>query len=150
MSTYSIKKEFKDLSLLDAFLFALATENPKDAKLIARAIIRRVFGWQLSDFQVETEKQYHGAQIGGKGIRLDLQVTEMEDGKAVRVYDIEPNTYEERYLEKRSRYYLSLTDTKHLGQSKKYKELPDYFSVWILPYDPFGDNRMIYTVKIWW
>ena len=25
--------------------------------------------------------------------------------------------------------------------------LPDYFSVWILPYDPFGDNRMIYTAK---
>ena len=58
MSTYSKKKEFKDLSLLDAFLFALATENPENAKLIAKTIIRRVFGWQLSDFQVETEKQY--------------------------------------------------------------------------------------------
>lgn len=46
-----------------------------------------------------------------------------------------------------SRYYLSLTDVKHLGTSKKYKELPDYFSVWILPYDPFGVNRMVYTVK---
>ena len=34
-------------------------------------------------------------------------------------------------------YYFETTD----------KELPDYFSVWILPYDPFGDNRMIYTVK---
>ena len=147
MSTHSNKKEFKDLSLLDAFLFALATENPKDAELIARTIIRRVFGWQVADIQVEMEKQYLGTRIGGKGIRLDLQVTEMEDGKAVRIYDIEPNTYEEKYLEKRSRYYLSLTDTKYLGKSKKYKELPDFFSIWILPYDPFGDNRMIYTVK---
>ena len=122
-------------------------ENPKDAELIARTIIRRVFGWQVADIQVEMEKQYLGTRIGGKGIRLDLQVTEMEDGKAVHIYDIEPNTYEEKYLEKRSRYYLSLTDVKHLGTSQKYKELPDYFSVWILPYDPFGDNRMIYTVK---
>ena len=125
MSTHSNKKEFKDLSLLDAFLFALATENPKDAELIARTIIRRVFGWQVADIQVEMEKQYLGTRIGGKGIRLDLQVTEMEDGKAVRIYDIEPNTYEEKYLEKRSRYYLSLTDVKHLGTSQKYKELPD-------------------------
>ena len=132
---------------MDAFLFALATEKPENAKLIAKTIIRRVFGWKLKDFQVESEKQYHGAQIGGKGIRLDLQVTEMEDGKAVRIYDIEPNTYEEKYMEKSSRYYLSLTDTKYLGKSKKYKELPDFFSIWILPYDPFGDNRMIYTVK---
>ena len=122
-------------------------ENPKDAELIARTIIRRVFGWQVADIQVEMEKQYLGTRIGGKGIRLDLQVTEMNQGKAVRLYDIEPNAYEEKYLEKRSRYYLSLTDVKHLGTSKKYKELPDYFSVWILPYDPFGDNRMIYTVK---
>lgn len=43
MSTYSKKKDFKDLSLLDAFLFALATENPQNAELIARTIIRRVF-----------------------------------------------------------------------------------------------------------
>ena len=147
MSTYSKKKEFKDLSLLDAFLFALATENPENAKLIAKTIIRRVFGWELTDFQVETEKQYLGTKIGGKGIRLDIQVTEVENGKTVRIYDIEPNTYEEKYLEKRSRYYQSLTDVKHLGTSKKYKELPDFFFVWILPYDPFGENRMIYTVK---
>ena len=147
MSTYSVKKEFKDLNLLDAFLFSVATENPENAKLIAKTIIRRVFGWELTDFQVETEKQYLGTKIGGKGIRLDIQVTEVENGKTVRIYDIEPNTYEEKYLEKRSRYYQSLTDVKHLGTSKKYKELPDFFFVWILPYDPFGDNRMIYTVK---
>ena len=93
MSTYSKKKDFKDLSLLDAFLFALATENPQNAELI------------------------------------------------------EPNTYEEKYLEKRSRYYLSLTDTKYLGKIKEYKDLPDFVSIWILPYAPFGDIRMVYTVK---
>ena len=147
MSTYSKKKELKDLNLLDAFLFSVTTENPENAKLIAKTIIRRVFGWNLSDFQVETEKQYLGTKIGGKGIRLDVQVTEKENEKAVRIYDIEPNTYEEQYLEKRGRYYQSLTDVKHLGTSKKYKELPDYLSVWILPYDPYNDNRMIYTVK---
>ena len=147
MSTYSKKKELKDLNLLDAFLFSVTTENPENAKLIAKTIIRRVFGWDLSDFQVETEKQYLGTKVGGKGIRLDIQVTEKENGKAVRIYDIEPNTYEEKYLEKRGRYYQSLTDVKYLGTSKKYKELPDFISVWILPYDPYGDNRMIYTVK---
>ncbi len=26
-------------------------------------------------------------------------------------------------------------------------ELPEFISIWILPYDPFGENRMIYTVK---
>ena len=116
--------------------------------MIARIIIKRVLGWYVNDdIQVEVEKQYKGITIGKKGIRLDLQVKEKENKKVIRFYDIEPNQYKEEHLPKRSRYYLSLTDAKLLGTSEKYKELPEYFSVWILPYDPFGDNRMVYTVK---
>ncbi len=147
MSDNSICKTIKNLNLLDSFLFNELTENPENAKLIARIIIKRVLGWPVEDIEVETEKQYHGYRIGQKGIRLDLQVTECDNKKIIRFYDIEPNRYIEKFLAKRSRYYLSLTDTKLLGTSKKYKELPEYFSVWILPYDPFGDNRMLYTVK---
>ena len=147
MSDNSICKTIKDLNLLDSFLFSELTENPENAKLIARIIIKRVFGWNVNDIQVETEKQFHGYIRGRKGIRLDLQVTEFDNQKVIRIYDLEPNKYTEKYLAKRSRYYLSLTDAKLLGTSKKYKELPEYFSVWILPYDPFGDNRMVYTVK---
>ena len=147
MSEKSICKTIKDLNLLDSFLFSEFTENPENAKLIAQIIIKRVFGWRINDIEVESEKQYHGYRIGQKGIRLDLQVTERDDKKIIRFYDIEPNQYIEKFLAKRSRYYLSLTDAKLLGTSKKYKELPEYFSVWILPYDPFGDNRMVYTVK---
>lgn len=147
MSVNSKKKTIKDLNLLDAFLFSETTKNPDNAKLIAQTVIRRVFGWQIADIQVETEKQYHGTKIGRKGIRLDIQVTEKEDGKIIRLYDIEPNTYRDKFIAKRSRYYLSLSDAKLLGTSESYGELPDYFSVWILPYDPFGDNRIMYTVK---
>ena len=35
----------------------------------------------------------------------------------------------------------------NLPGGEPYKTLPDMYSIWILPYDPFGDNRMIYTVK---
>lgn len=96
MSTYSKKKDFKDLSLLDAFLFALATENPQNAELI------------------------------------------------------EPNTYEEKYLEKRSRYYLSLTDTKYLGKFKSTRTCL-IFSL----SGNFPMTRLVITVgfiqsKIWW
>ena len=148
MSDNSEQKTLKDLNLLDSFLFSEVTENPQNAKMIARIIIKRVLGWYLNDdIQVEVEKQYKGFKLGLKGIRLDLQVKESENKKIIRFYDLEPNRYIEKHLAKRSRYYLSLTDIKLLGSSKKYEELPEYFSVWILPYDPFGDNRMIYTIK---
>lgn len=45
------------------------------------------------------------------------------------------------------RFYQSLIDSKLLPTDTKFKELPDSMSIWILPYDPFGDNRMLYTVK---
>lgn len=147
MSVISYRKSIQDLNLLDSFLFSTATIDPNNAKLIARVIIRRVFGWNLTNIEVETEKQYPGIGVGQKGIRLDLEVIEKEDGKTVRIFDIEPNAYIDKTIPKRSRYYQSLSDANHLDASKIYSYLPDYFSIWILPYDPFGDNRMIYTVK---
>ena len=147
MSENSCRKSIENLNLLDSFLFLAATTDPDNAKLIARVIIRRVFGWNLTDIEVGAEKQYPGVNVGQKGIRLDLEVIEKEDGKVVRIYDIEPNAYVDNTLPKRSRYYQALSDVKHLKSSTIYSVLPDYFSVWILPYDPFGDNRMIYTAK---
>ena len=47
----------------------------------------------------------------------------------------------------RSRYYQSLMDSKLLPRNARYQQLPDAVTIWILPYDPFGDDRMIYTVK---
>ena len=141
------KISLQELNLLDSFLFSAATENPENAKLIAKIIIRRVLGINTENIQVDAEKQYQGTDISKKGIRLDIQVREYNHEQLIRIYDIEPNTYTERHLAKRNRYYLSLTDTKFLGTSNDYNKLPEYFSIWILPYDPFGDNRMIYTVK---
>lgn len=146
MSNNSYKK-FEDLDLLDSFLFIESTTKQENAKFIAKVIIKRVFGWDVSDISVDVEKPYQGLSMGSKGIRLDLQVTESENGKTIRIYDIEPNKYHQANLPKRSRYYLSLTDAKFLNSSQKFSDLPDYFSVWILPYDPFGDGRMVYTVK---
>ena len=147
IETNQSKVSLQKLNLLDSFLFSAATENPENAKLIAKIIIRRVLGINTDNIQVDAEKQYKGTDIGKKGIRLDIQVREYNHEQLIRIYDIEPNSYKEPHLAKRNRYYLSLTDTKFLGTSTDYDKLPEYFSIWILPYDPFGDNRMIYTVK---
>jgi len=40
-----------------------------------------------------------------------------------------------------------LTDIKLLNSQEDFGELPELISIWILTYDPFGDNRMLYTVK---
>lgn len=141
------KKSLKDLNMMNSFMWAEATEDPENAKIISEIIIRRVLGIEVHNVTIDAEKQYHSLIPGGRGIRLDLQVTEKEGGNTVRVYDIEPNNYKESDIGRRSRYHQSISDAKNLGSRKYFKYLPDYFSIWILPYDPFGDDRMIYTVK---
>ena len=65
----------------------------------------------------------------------------------LRLYDIEPNKYREKDLPRRSRFYQSLIDSKLLPTDIPYEELPDVITIWILPFDPFGCDRMVYTVK---
>ncbi len=85
-----------------------------------------------------------------RGVRLDVYLTEedMKAGKDIlRLFDIEPNNYYEPDLARRSRFYQSLIDSQLMPSNTPFRKLPDIFMIWILPYDPFGDDRMIYTVK---
>lgn len=82
---------------------------------------------------------------------MDVYTTEVDETnngeETTCVYDIEPNNYREDDIPRRNRYYQSLIDSKLLPANTPYAKLPNMFSIWILPYDPFGDGRMIYTVK---
>jgi hypothetical protein len=72
------KRSLKDLNMIDNFMWAEATEDPENAKIISEIIIRRVLGIEVHNVIIEAEKQYHGLIPNGRGIRLDLQVTEKE------------------------------------------------------------------------
>ena len=144
------KKTLEDLNMMDAFLFDLFTEDPKAAAVIARTIVKRVTGHELKEFTLENQKQFIGTDLKKRGIRLDLWVRENDNGTkgkpVVRLYDIEPNIYHDN-LPKRSRFYQAKTDAKELPTGSKFEQLPELIMIWMLPYDPFGDDRMLYTVK---
>ena len=144
-------KTLQDLNMLDSFLFEAATEDTENAKKVAKIIIRRVIGYPVENLIVESQKQLKGLSLDKHGIRMDLYMKERtsfgEDDSTLRLYDIEPNKYCEKDLPRRSRFYQSLMDSKLLPRSAHYQQLPDVITIWILPYDPFGDDRMIYTIK---
>ncbi len=143
----SSKRSLNELNLIDVFLFSCSTEDNQDAELISKVIIERVTGQKINEVIIEAEKQYKGLNIDERGIRLDICVSEVDKGKIARVYDIEPNKYKQKEIFHRSRYYQSLTDSKKLLISKKFDELPDFTTIWILNYDPFDENCMVYEVK---
>ncbi len=148
--TNTCKKErhsMQDLDLINAFLFRASTENSENAEFIAKLIIERSTGRKVEQISVMSEKVLTGIDLGQHGICMDLYVEEYEGGRRARVYDIEPNNYGAEELPMRSRYSQALTDVKLLEAGESYRKLPNYISIWLLPFDPFGQNRMLYTIK---
>lgn len=116
-------------------------------QFIAKLIIERSTGVKVDKISVSPEKSLTGIDIHNRGIRMDLYVESFENERLVRVYDIEPNNYNLKELPMRTRYNQSLTDAKLLDTGEHFSGLAEYISIWILPFDPFGQNRMLYTVK---
>lgn len=144
-------KTLQDLNMMDSFLFEAATEDMESAKKIAKIIIKRATGHSVENLVIEPQKQLKGLALDKHGIRMDLYMQEMgsdeDNTSTLRLYDIEPNKYYEKDLPRRGRFYQSIIDSKFLPSKSPYQHLPDMITIWILPYDPFGDNRMIYTIK---
>ena len=141
-------KPLKDLNLINSFLFDSSMENQENAQKIAKIIIKRATGRTVNNIFVETQKELKPIEQGLRGIRMDVLVTSTTQNNCIKsVFDIEPNCYYEPFLPKRTLYYNSMVITKLLQSKDDFKELPELFSIWILTYDPFGADRMIYTVK---
>ena len=153
-------KPLEELNLMNNFLFHTIVTQGEDGEEFCRIILSNVLGREIRKVRVIAQQSILGFDTNQHGIRLDAYVEdvsdlpEMVDAKlsdieiVPDIYDIEPNnTYEKESLPKRMRYYHGLIDTKHLNTGVYYDKLPRVIIIVILPYDPFGLNRMVYTVK---
>lgn len=125
--------------------------HKETAELVTRLILDRALGIKAGNLIIEPQKPVNGIDTDRHGIRMDVSIAETvskeDNGRIIRVYDIEPNNIETINLPKRSRYYQALTDVKLLSAGVNYDRLPELITIWILPYDPFEKNQMIYFVK---
>jgi len=145
----NVRKRIEELNLMDDFLFTEASADKQTSHILIRLIVERALKMKVGRLIIEPQKTMNGVDTDCHGIRMDLSVKEVtdEDGRTIRLFDIEPNNIEMVHLPKRSRYYQALTDVKELEAGVDYDKLPDMLTIWILPYDPFGLDYMIYSVK---
>ncbi len=112
-------RKLEDLNLIDNFLFQEMLTQKEDGEKFAKILLQTILGRPIRNVKIIPS-----------------------------IYDIEPNnTYERKTLPKRMRYYHGLIDTKLLSAGAGYDKLPNVFIIFILPYDPFDKNRMVYTVQ---
>lgn len=147
------KKTLAELNLMDDFLFEEAIRRGEKGERFAKILLETILDREFRRVRVIAQKNVRGISPQMHGIRLDAYIeAEENDGLSdvmvePTIYDIEPSLYRAVSEPKRARYYHSLIDSKLLKSGLDYENLRNVVIIMILPYDPFGDNRMVYTIK---
>ena len=140
-------KALEEMNLIDDFLFSAIMSDDANGLEVCRIILSCVLKRKVGNITLTAQKTTPGVTEKSHGIRMDAYVSEKnENGEDISVYDIEPDkrASKKSQLPKRSRYYGDLIDAKLLKTSTEYEELPELVSIFILSYDPFGENAMYY------
>lgn len=151
------RRTIDELNLMDDFLFQTVMSRGKEGEEVCRILLNTILGGNITKVRVIPQKAILAADTTRHGIRLDAYVedisnvgmgAESEAEVEPDIYDLESDRkYEKETLPKRSRFYHALIDTRVLDAGKNYKQLRKVVIIMILPYDPFGKNRMVYTVR---
>ena len=147
-------KTLEEMNLLDDFLFGSVVSYPEIGERFVRIFLKTIFGREFKHLTVSAQKVFYGADTKLHGARLDVY-TESDANADVEeratVYDIEPdkkNSFADiKALPRRMRFYHGKIAARSLSSGTDYNSLKNVIIIMILPYDPFGLKRMVYTIK---
>lgn len=132
------RKQFKDLDLSNAFLFAAALEDVETCKLVLELILGTKV--KLASVKAESTILY---SYNTRMVRLDIYARdEMQVG-----YDLEMQGQNKGNLAKRSRYHQAEMDLSSLLPGEDFNDLKPGFVVFICTFDPFGGGLYRYTFE---
>lgn len=144
-------KQLEEMNVIDNFLFTAIMADDQNGLELCRMILTCVLKRKIGRIRFTAQKVVPGVSEETHGIRLDAYITESEEDsegnyRDISIYDIEPDkkVTERSALPRRSRYYGDLIDVQLLNASTDYDKLPELVTIFILSYDPFGENSMYY------
>jgi len=140
-------KKLKDMNLVDDFLAHSLTVHRIYGEEASRYILECILQRKIQHLTVVPQKVWYGEDPENHGVRLDVYLDE-EDGE---LFDMEPDNNsgigEVVALPRRVRFYHAKIDAGNLAAGEDYGTLRDVAVIFITTYDPFGLNRMVYTIK---
>ncbi len=146
-----VMKPIEQMNVIDDFLFSEIMADEKNGLEVCRMILGCILKRKIGNIHFTAQKNIPGVSEESHGIRLDAYVTEKaeeseDEAEDINVYDIEPDRRSDKKadLPQRSRYYADLIDVQLLQTGVDYKKLPKLVTIFILTYDPFGENAMYY------
>ena len=148
------RRKLEELDLLDDFLIFTLVNHPKYGKQFSRKLQKIILGKDFKKLKVVPQKVYYGSDTDKHGARLDVYLEEEFDGdeyqESATICDVEPEQDDSKEnietLPRRVRFYHSKIDVGSLESGVDYQSLKDVIVIMIMPFDPFGMNRMVYTI----
>lgn len=144
-----MKRKLEELNLLDDFLFGSVMSYPDIGEAFIRKILKILIHVNVEKLHVVPQKVYYGSDTDLHGTRLDVYIE--EDGETGTIYDVEPDKNDNNGLKnslpRRVRFYHSKIDGHSLKSGNDYSKLKQVIVLMIMPYDPFGKDRILYTIQ---
>lgn len=149
------KRKLEELNLLDNFLFGSIVTYPGIGEEFSRALLKTLFRRDFGHLTVFPQRIYYGEDTTQHGSTLDLYIeedilSEEDISQNTSIYDIEPEkddrTASISALPRRVRFYHSKIDARSLKSGESYRALKNVIIIMITPFDPFGLDRMVYTI----
>ena len=126
---------FDEIGITNDFMFGTVFRDKEKCK----ELLQRILQIKLVEIEVVEPQKSMKTTFIGKGIRIDIYAKDSE-GNA---YDIEMQTD----LHLRTRYYHSEMDSYQIRAGQKYFNLKQSVVIFICTFDPFADDRSIYTFE---
>ena len=150
------RKKLEELNLLDDFLFNAMMTYPEMGEKFTRKILKLLFNKEFRNLKVIAQKSYGGLNTDLRGARLDVYVesddsAEIDASEDVSIYDLEPDKNDRaKYVAafpQRIRFYHAIIDSRSLKSGEDFGKLKRVYVIFICNYDPFGYDRVKYTIR---
>ncbi len=129
-------KSAEDLVFSDDFMFCKIMQDES----ICKGVIERLLKIKIDRIEYPEIQKALTPLYDKKSIRFDVYVASSD-----RILDVEMQSYTEKNLGKRTRYYQSLLDMDNLLKGQHYSELKESFVIFLCLYDPFEKGLPVYS-----
>ena len=150
------RKKLEELNLLDDFLFNAMMTYPEMGEEFTRKILKLLFNKEFRNLKVIAQKSYGGLNTDLRGARSDVYVesvdsAEIDAAEDMSIYDLEPDKNDKaKYVAafpQRIRFYHAIIDSRSLKSGEDFGKLKRVYVIFICNYDPFGYDRVKYTIR---
>jgi predicted transposase/invertase (TIGR01784 family) len=145
-----MKKTIHELNLIDDFLFTEVLSDEENGVQVAQLILSVIMDRKIENISLNIQNVVTTGNPEDHAIRLDVYIEEkyVDAGVKSRIYDVEVQGVSGmKLMNKRSRYYQALIDSKHLSSGEEYDEMLPLWIIIITPKDIFGKDRLYYTFE---